>query len=66
MYYCPICKTEYGKEESVAKCLLRCWKKQNPNHKSNEAPHSEDLETRTCSSDIENFFLAFEEKFNGS
>ena len=56
MFICPVCKTQYKTEEAVAKCFLRCWKQQNPNHKSNEAPHSDDVVVRRVNTEMEDFF----------
>lgn len=62
MFICPVCKREYKTDTAVAKCFLQCWKEQNPNHKSKEAPHSDDIIVRQVSSEIENFFTQFERK----
>ena len=59
MFYCPVCKRQYKTDEAVAKCFLRCWKEQNPNHKSHEAPHSEDIVVRQINADTERFFAMF-------
>lgn len=64
MYVCPICKKTYKSDELVAKCFLTCWKQQNPTVKSANAPRSEDIVERQCSSDIEEFFRKAAE--NGS
>ena len=56
MYICPVCKKPYETDELVAKCFLKCWKEANPIHKSANAPRSEDIVERQCSSDIEEFF----------
>ena len=59
MYLCPICGKEYKSDAAVAKCFLRCWREQNPNYRSKEAPHSDDIVTRQCNDDVANFFTQF-------
>jgi hypothetical protein len=60
MFICPVCKKQYEKDQDVAKCFLKCWKEQNPVHKSKNAPKSEDKIERQCEESVLNFF----EKFN--
>lgn len=59
MFICPICKREYEKEESVVKCLSRCYKETHPYQKSKPAPKSEDIITREVNDDIAAFFNSF-------
>lgn len=67
MFICPVCGKEYQTDTAVAKCFLKCWRETNPNHKSKEAPHSDDVVTRQCTADVANFFAQFEEGgVNGS
>jgi len=56
MFICPICRKEFTQESEMSKHLLVCWKQHNPNHKSNPAPHSEDIVTRNVSASIADFF----------
>lgn len=56
MYICPICHRAFNLEEDIAKHSLKCWREHNPNHKSKEAPHSEDIVERQMNNDILNFF----------
>jgi DNA-directed RNA polymerase subunit RPC12/RpoP len=56
MYICPVCKKEFDVEEILVKHYLKCWKEKNLTHKSKPAPRSEDINTRTISDDIMNFF----------
>ena len=60
MYICPICKKAYQSDTIVAKCFMRCWKEQNPNHKSKEAPRSDDIINRQCNNEMINFFSQFQ------
>ena len=46
MIICPTCQKHFEKEEDIAKHFLGCWKRQNPNHISKEAPRSEDITKR--------------------
>ena len=59
MYICPTCKREFHTEEHLVKHFLICWKDKNPNHRSNPAPRSADINTRQISNDITNFFNSF-------
>lgn len=56
MYVCPICNAEFNVEAHAAKHLLECWKRENPFHKSKEAPRSEDIESRQVSNEVDSFF----------
>lgn len=56
MFICPTCNKEFKTEELIQKHFLACWKEQHPYHKSKDAPHSENIETREISNDIMNFF----------
>lgn len=60
MFICPICNKEYKTDAAVAKCFLRCWKEQNPYHKSKEAPRSEDIVRRNENQNVNNFFSQFQ------
>ena len=56
MFICPECKKGFELEEALVKHMLRCWREKNPNHKSKNAPRSEDVHTRKINDDILNFF----------
>ena len=56
MYICPICNRQFYTSEKVAKHSLDCWREQNPNHKSKDAPRSEDIVNRHINDDLVNFF----------
>lgn len=58
MYICPICKCEFEneKESRMSKHFLKCWKENNPNHKTNSIEPSETIETRKDNKDITDFF----------
>ena len=56
MFICPVCSKEFLKEENLVKHYLSCWKENNPNHKSKDAPRSKDIETRSVTEDIKTFF----------
>jgi len=56
MYVCPTCSKKFEEEEKLVKHFLSCWKQNNPNHISKEAPHSEDVETRDINEDMKKFF----------
>lgn len=62
MYICPTCNKEFDSKDLMAKHILSCWKNEHPYHRSKEAPHSEDLETREVSDDILGFFNSFIEE----
>lgn len=57
MIICPTCQKRFEKEEDIAKHFLGCWKRQNPNHISKEAPRSENITKREIKSDISDFFM---------
>ena len=59
IYICPTCNKEFNIEEEVIKHFLKCWKEQNPHHKSKPAPRSEDISINEVSDDILNFFNSF-------
>lgn len=63
MYICPVCKCEFEdeKESRMARHFLRCWKENNPNHKSNTIEPSETIETRKVNNDVMNFFKDLQE-----
>lgn len=63
MYICPVCKCEFEdeKESRMARHFLRCWKENNPNHKSNTIEPSETIETREVNNDVMNFFKDLQE-----
>lgn len=63
MYICPICKCEFEneKESRMARHFLKCWKENNPNHKSNTIEPSETIETREVNNDVMNFFKDLQE-----
>ena len=59
MFICPTCKKEFVFETNFIKHFLKCWKEKNPNHKSKEAPHSEDIVQKQINSEIIDFFAQF-------
>lgn len=63
MYICPVCKCEFEdeKESRMARHFLKCWKENNPNHKSNTIEPSETIETREVNNDVMNFFKDLQE-----
>lgn len=56
MYICPTCNKQFNTEESIVKHFTRCWKEQHPYHTSKDAPHSENVITRTVNSEVADFF----------
>lgn len=56
MYICPTCQRQFYEEASVVKHYLACWKKQNPYHKSKNAPQSADVESRRINDELAQFF----------
>lgn len=60
MYICPTCNKKFEYEDDIAKHSLKCWKEHNPNHRSKEAPHSDDIIERQMNNDILNFFKGFQ------
>lgn len=63
MYTCPVCLKSFPKD-IIAKHYLKCWKENNPYHKSKDAPRSSDVEVRDVNEDTLKFF-AQKEKNNG-
>lgn len=63
MYICPVCKCEFEdeKESRMARHFLKCWKENNPNHKSNTIEPSETIETREVNNEVMNFFKDLQE-----
>ena len=59
-YICPTCKKEYDTSEQVAKCFLKCWKQENPHHKSKPAPRSENISVSGATEDVLAFFKNLE------
>ena len=59
MYICPTCGKEVSTESEIVKHFLSCWKKHNPQHQSNSAPHSESTTTQ-INSDVLEFFANYE------
>ena len=60
MFICPFCQKEFSGSDEMSKHYLFCWKETHPNKPiPKEAPHSEDIETREISPDIELFFSTF-------
>lgn len=59
MFVCPVCGKQFKTETAVAKCFLACWKEQNPNYKSKEAPHSDDIVVRQDEFGAKSFFENF-------
>ena len=64
MYICPICKCEFEneKESRMSRHFLKCWKENNPNHKTNSIEPSETIETRKESKDITDFFASLQRR----
>ena len=62
IYICPTCGKELNKEEEIAIHFLKCWKEQNPHHKSKPAPRSKDITMTKVSEDIEKFFASLQEE----
>lgn len=62
MYICPTCGKGYKTEEAVAKCMLACWRKANPNHKPKPVHQSEDVYTREVNQDIVDFFSSLQKE----
>ena len=60
MYICPTCNKKFNTAEQVAKHSLKCWKEHNPNHRSKEAPHSENIIEREIDSNVLNFFTSLQ------
>ena len=56
IYICPTCYKEFNTEEEVTTHFLKCWKEQNPHHKSKPASRSEDITTTEVSEDSMAFF----------
>ena len=59
MFICPTCNKTFDKEEVLVKHFLKCWKDKNPNHKSNSAPRSDDINTFEVNNEVANFFNLF-------
>lgn len=64
MYICPICKCEFEdeKESRMARHFLKCWKENNPNHKTNNIEPSETIEIRKENKDITDFFASLQRR----
>lgn len=64
MYICPICKYEFEdeKESRMSRHFLKCWKENNPNHKTNSIEPSETIETRKDNKDITDFFASLQRR----
>ena len=62
IYICPTCNKEFYVEEDVTTHFLKCWKEQNPHHKSKPAPRSEDVTMTEIDENIMAFFTSFGEK----
>ena len=62
IYICPTCGKELNKKEEIAAHFLKCWKEQNPHHKSKSAPRSKDITMIKVSEDIEKFFASLQEE----
>ena len=56
MFICPECNKGFELESALIKHLSRCWREKHPNHKSKDAPRSEDINTRNINNDVLNFF----------
>lgn len=62
MYICPVCQKEFSTEEKIVKHLSVCWKENNPNHQSKEAPKSESIEIREIEDGVLDFFNSFQKR----
>ena len=62
IYICPTCGKELNKEEEIATHFVKCWKEQNPHHKSKPAPRSKDITMTKVSEDIGKFFASLQEE----
>lgn len=64
MYICPICKCEFEneKESRMSRHFLKCWKENNPNHKTNSIEPSETIEIRKENKDITDFFASLQRR----
>lgn len=56
MYICPTCNRQFKNAETIAKHSLGCWREYNPNHRSKEAPHSENIIQREIDDNVLAFF----------
>lgn len=63
-YICPTCNKEFDTKEQVSKHFLKCWKDNNPHHKSKPAPRSEDINTSEINNDVEQFFASLKGENN--
>lgn len=63
-YICPACNKEFDAKEQVSKHFLKCWKDNNPHHKSKPAPRSKDINTSEINNDIEQFFASLKGENN--
>lgn len=59
MIICPVCKRKISSEQVAVRHYLACWKENNPYHTSKEAPHSENITTRSINSDVDAFFKEY-------
>lgn len=59
MYICPICNEKFETEELITKHSLRCWRKHNPNYKSQPAPCKGSITKQEINEDVMNFFSSF-------
>ena len=64
IYICPDCGKEYETEQDITKHFMKCWKDNNPHHKSKPAPRSEDITTREMGDDVAKFFALLEGELN--
>lgn len=60
IYICPTCGKEFDVEEKITSHFLKCWKENNPHHKSKSAPRSEDITTVEINEDMMEFFNSLE------
>jgi len=63
-YICPTCNKEFDMEKEVSKHFLKCWKNNNPKHKSKPAPHSENITTVEINKDMIQFFNSLQGENN--
>ena len=56
MYICPTCNRQFKNAETIAKHSLGCWREHNPNYRSKEAPHSENIIQREIDDNVLAFF----------
>ena len=66
IYICPDCGKEYETEQDITKHFMKCWKDNNPHHKSKPAPRSADINVSTANDDIIQFFNSLKGEDTGA